>query len=193
MGIEDEVQSPRIYYKKDGVTYDIAFYSKMTADDAVGYLRYGVQTDWATDAIEEYYLPYVAVGHAKASEVRVMVGGTEYALLRQGYIVGTHQTLWDINPAFAWNKATTLNDDYANEDSAESYNLKVTITGKTAKVAVHTPGKGPEYVAVRFIWLWEDEETASMTFRVNGPVTFAYLPDTRVGGYLSNIKVEVWQ
>lgn len=192
MGIEDEVQSPRIYYKKDGVTYDIALYSAMTADDAVGYLRYAVQTDWATDAVEEYYLPYVPIGHVKASPIRVMVGGSEYALLRQGYAVGVHSTIYDSDPPNSTTTIVSVEMDglVANEDSSDSYNVRISGTGRMAWLILNdstgTIAKASVANIVGTIG------AIDFTARASGRMSIIEGPHMTFYGW-SNLKVEVWQ
>ncbi len=210
MGIEDEVQSPRIYYKKDGVTYDIAFYSKMTADDAVGYLRYGVQLNWQTDEVEEYYLPYVPIGHTKASHIHVMIGGVEYALLRQGYVVGTQRVV------YAWADpsddsinygSATLDKNRKNEDSTEGYNVKIRVKGKQAGVDVAGAAKGSmvngtllgPYLA-RATWYhaqvagswFDDPEDITYYGTFDGTVSFFGWKNILFQG-LTGVEITVWE
>jgi len=192
MGIEDEVQSPRIYYKKDGATYDIALYSDTTTDDAVGYLRYGVQLNWQTDDVEEYYLPYVAIGHTKASHIHIMIGGVEYALLRQGYIVGTHSTIYDTNPP---NSMTTIvardmNGLITNEDSSNSYNMRISGSGRMAWIIVMDATGEIANLSVGNIL--GAEGTIDITLRCNGRTSVQQGPHLAFYGW-SNLKVEVWQ
>lgn len=128
MGIEDEVASPRIYYKSGGVIKDIGIYSAQTADDALGYLHYGCKVNPDSDVVSDYYIPYVSLGHIMASDVRVMVNGTEYAIRRQGYTVGTERTLTNIGSDL------TLSKYVRNIDSSDGHNISIRIKGKRSYI-----------------------------------------------------------
>lgn len=130
----NEVDAPVLKYKNNaGVIKDIKLFTTPDCEDAFGFLKYRTQPDINSAVYVDYFIPYVAVVDANASEVRVRVAGTTYALRSPGRSIGAYSVLFDgaISPVGIGSYKTvdfTISDENnVASDVVASYNARITM------------------------------------------------------------------
>jgi len=198
--LPNEVSAPVIRYHSNlGITHNIGLYEKKTAPDAIGYLEHYIQPDKTQNIFKTLYIPYVATGNTAASDVRIHVNGTTYALRRRGIVEGT-KTRWDISGQGAWgSSAINLRSGVRKEASSNSYNVRVYVKARSLvylrayKGGFSRKNVFYETTAINPPWLWESTPTFDRTFTWDGDDIYIELTSVKIGSDIRDRIVEVWR